>query len=241
MLNYVLMDDDTEHNLNMQKRLDYILAKHGMKADTRLIATEPDAVLRYSTENIDRDNVYFLDVDCGCDITGIELAMKIREHDARSYIVFISAHPEFVLPSLKTKIFDFLVKPISTGLLEKCIVSIHKDFQSVRKYEKQTLVLKSGLKVYQLNMDDIIFIEKFGHLLVVHTLNGQITGMESLENIAGKLDGNQFFRCHKSFIANCDHIEEIDFKNNLIIFNNQESCSISKRCKKELKLKCMTF
>ena len=76
------------------------------------------------------------------------------------------------MPSLKTKIFDFLVKPISTDVLEKCIVSIHKDFLSLRNDDKQAFVLKSGLKVYQLNMEDIIYLEKFGHQLVVHTLNG---------------------------------------------------------------------
>lgn len=235
------MDDDVEHNLNMQKRLDYIFAKHAMEAETRLITTEPEDVLKYCIENIDRDNVYFLDVDFGCDITGIELAMKIREHDAMAYIVFVSAHPEFVMPSLKTKIFDFLIKPISTGLLEKCILAIQKDFHSVKKFENRALVFKSGVKIYQLNMDDIVFLEKFGHLLVVHTLNGQITGMESLDNIENKLDNNLFLRCHKSFIANLNHIKEIDFKNNLIIFGNRESCSFSKRYKKELKMKCITL
>ncbi|MEA4925518.1 MAG: LytTR family DNA-binding domain-containing protein [Syntrophomonadaceae bacterium] len=241
MLNYVLMDDDIKHNLNMKKRLDFIFAKHGIEAATRLIATKPADVLQYSMENLNEDNVYFLDVDFGCDITGIELATKIRKYDARSYIVFVSAYPEFVMLSLKTKIFDFLIKPISIGILEKCILSLHKDFQSVRSDEKQTLVLKSGLKVYQLNMEDIIFLEKFGHLLVVHTLNGQISGTDSLENIKNKLDNNKFFRCHKSFIVNISHIQEIDFKNNLISFRNRESCSFSKRYKKELKIKCMAL
>jgi len=238
MLNYIIMDDDIKHNLNMKKRLDYIFDKHRIEAVTKLLATEPSDVLKYSIENIDKDNVYFLDVDFGSDITGIELAMKIREHDARSYIIFVSAHPEFVMPSLKTKTFDFLVKPISTEILEKCILSIHKDFQSLRNEEKQTLVLKSGLKVYQLNIEDIIFLEKFGHLLVVHTFNGQIRSMESLENVENKLDSNKFFRCHKSYIANIHHIEEIDYKNNLIFFRNRENCLFSKRCKKELKIKC---
>ena len=239
MLKYVIMDDEIKHNLNMKKRLDNIFDKHSLEAVTKLVATEPSDVLQYSIENVNEDNVYFLDVDFGCDITGIEVAMQIREHDARSYIIFISAHPEFVMPSLKTKIFDFLVKPISIDTLEKCILSIHKDFLSLRKDEKQTFILKSGVKVYQLNMEDIIFLEKFGHQLVVHTLNGQISSLDSLENVKNKLDSNNFFRCHKSYIANLHHIEEIDYKNNLIFFKNRENCLLSKRYKKELKIKCL--
>ena len=78
MLNYIIMDDEIEHNLNMKKRLDQIFEKHRMEAATSLVATEPADVLKYSIETVENDNVYFLDVDFGCDINGIELAQKIR-------------------------------------------------------------------------------------------------------------------------------------------------------------------
>lgn len=238
MLNFILMDDELQHNIHMKKRLDSIFDRHGLEACMGLSATKPSEVLAYSLDNLERNNVYFLDVDLSCDLNGIELAMKIREHDARSYIIFVSAHPEFVMPSLKTKIFDFLVKPISLEILEKCVLSIYRDHMSLKNDKKQLLLLKSGLKVYQINTDEIVFLEKFGHLLVVHTLKGQITSHESLDNIAGKLDEQWFCRCHKSYIANIKHIAEINYKNNLINFKNGESCILSKRCKKELKLKC---
>jgi len=238
MLNFILIDDEKDHNIHMEKRLDIIFKKHGIEADIGLSTTLPSQVLKYSADNIGKDNVYFLDVDFGCGMNGIELAMKVREHDARSYIIFVSAHPEFVMPSLKTKIFDFLVKPISIETLEKCIISICRDLTSLKEDKKPTLLLKSGLKVFQINVDEIVFLEKFGHLLIVHTVNGQIRSHESLENIAGKLDADKFCRCHKSYIANIKHIKEINNKSNLIIFNNGEVCIFSKRCKKELKTKC---
>lgn len=232
------MDDDKQHNIHMKKRLDTIFYKHNLEACTGLVATDPSEVLAHSLDNLEKNNVYFLDVDLSCDLDGIGLAMKIREHDARSYIIFVSAHPEFVIPSLKTKIFDFLVKPISVEMLENCVLSIYRDHMTLKNEKKQMLLLKSGLKVYQINAEDIVFLEKFGHLLVVHTLKGQITSHEPLDNIAEKLDSDEFCRCHKSYIANIRHIAEINYKSNLIGFKNGESCILSKRCKKELKAKC---
>lgn len=241
MLKFVILDDETEHNQNMKKRLIAIFQKHGADMKIELITTEPYSVLEYSAENMDSDNVYFLDVDIGCDMNGIELAMRIRKHDAKSYIIFVSAHPEFVMPSLKTKIFDFLVKPISMETLEECVLSVYKDYTYLKNKERQTLAVKSGFNVHQLDIADIIFLEKYGHLLVIHTSNGQFRSQESLENIESKLDKKIFCRCHKSYLANVFHIEEIDNKNNMIRFKNGESCFFSKRCKKELNLICSTL
>ena len=235
MLNFILMDDDAKHNENMKKRLDHIFDKHGIEAVTRLVSTDASQVMEYSKENLGADNVYFLDVDFGCEINGIDLAAEIRKSDARSYFVFVSAHPEFVMPSLKTKVFDFLVKPISLETLEKCVINVYNDSISLKKDPGQTLSIKSGINVYHLNVEDILFLEKYGHLLVIHTLNGQIRSKESLVNIEAKLDRSKFFQCHKSYIVNIDHITEIDNKNNLISFRNGETCLISKRHKRELK------
>lgn len=241
MLNFIIMDDDLKHNENIKKRLDYIFEKHCINAITRLTASDPSKVLKYSMENVEKDNVYFLDVDLGCDINGIKLAAQIREYDTCSYFVFVSAHPEFVMPSLKTKIFDFLVKPISFETLEKCVINILKDSLLLKKETGKTLSIKSGINMYHLNIEDIIFLEKYGHILVVHTSNGQIRSNESLVNIETRLDQSKFFKSHKSYLINIDQISEIDNKNNLIYFKNGESCFLSKRRKKELKVICNTF
>ena len=235
MLHFILMDDDINHNRNIKKRLDYLFEKHRIEAVTTLSAIDPSQVLQYSAENIGADNVYFLDVDFGCDINGIDLAARIRKTDAQAYFVFVSAHPEFVMPSLKTKVFDFLIKPISLETLEKCVLSIYRDFVSIKKEDGLILSIKSGINVYYINIDDILFLEKFGHLLVIHTLNGQIRSKESFVNIENRLDHTKFFQCHKSYIVNIDYIAEIDNKNNMIIFKNGESCLLSKRHKKELR------
>lgn len=236
MINFIIMDDEEKHNRNMESRLECIFKKHSIEAVVKLSATDPSQVINYCMENR-MDNVYLLDVDFGSSINGIDLAHKIREYDMQSYIVFVSAHPEYVMSSLKTKIFDFLVKPISIETLERCILTIYKDYTDLNKEKRHNLVVKSGLNVYQIDPEDIIFFEKYGHLLIIHTQNGQIRCKESLENIMHKLDEN-FTKCHKSYLVNIGYIARIDNQDNIIYFKNGESCLLSKRCKKELNIIC---
>lgn len=238
MLHFVILDDDATHNINTNKRLELIFRKHGLDATIALKTTLPGEVIEYCSKFNSRNNVYLMDVNMQNKITGIDVAAIIREQDSKAYIVFVSAHPEFVMPSLKTKIFDYLIKPVSVDMLEACINSIYKDFKKVNTQVRQTLSIKSGFNVYNLDLDEIVYIEKYGHLLVVHTVTGTIESSESLDRIEQKLDSKKFFRCHKSYIVCVPYISRIDYPNSTVFLKNGEACAVSKRCKKELKSIC---
>lgn len=241
MLNFIILDDDSTHNINTNKRLQGIFKKYSIEASVELQTTLPADVISYASRNTTGNNVYLLDVNVQSDVNGIGVANIIREQDVTAYIVFISAHPEFVMKSLKTKIFDYLIKPISIETFEDCINSIYKDFIKANPIKPETISIKSGFNVYTLPFDDIVFFEKYEHLLVVHRVLGKVESSESLESIETKLDKKNFFRCHKSFIVNISHIIRIDFSNNTVYMKNGETCVVSKRCKKELKTLCGTL
>lgn len=238
MLHIVVLDDDVRHNMNTNKRLELIFKKYDLEAYIELSTTNSSEVIEYSSRHNKRNNVYLLDVDVQSSINGIDVASIIRQQDVMAYIVFISAHPEYVMPSLKTKVFDYLIKPVSEETLAKCVNSIYKDFMKINKQSVQSFTIKSGFNVYNLSLDEITFFEKYGHLLVVHTVSGKIESSESLDSIEGKLDKKKFFRCHKSCIVNISHILRVDYSNNIIYLKNGESCMVSKRSKKELKSIC---
>lgn len=238
MLNFIILDDDGEHNINTFKRLEAIFKRNDMEAKIALQATKPEEVVEYSSDNKTENNVYLLDVNVQSNLNGIDVANIIRQQEVNAYIVFVSAYPEYVIPSLKTKVFDYLIKPISIDTLSECINSIYKDFNKVNSVKVQSIAIKSGFNIYTLGFDEILFFEKYGHLLLVHSVSGKIESSESLDSIAFKLDNKKFFRCHKSFIINISHIVRIDFLSNTIYLKNDETCAVSKRCKKELKNIC---
>ena len=238
MHHFIILDDDINHNNNTKKRLELIFEKYDFKGSIALNTTDPNEVIGYCTKNNTQNNVYLLDVNVQSGITGLDVAGIVRKQDAKAYIVFISAYPEYVMPSLKTKVFDYLIKPVSIEILESCIISIFKDFAELNIENNKTLSIKSGSNIYNIILDEIIYFEKFGHLLVVHTDTGRIESTESLDKIEQKLEKTRFFRCHKSYIVNLSYISRIDYPNNKIYLKNGEDCLVSKRCKKELKAIC---
>jgi two-component system response regulator AgrA len=238
MLYFIVLDDDLAHNTNTVKRLQGIFNDYDMEAQIALKATRPEEVVEYSSKNKTENNVYLLDVNVQSNINGIDVANIIRQQEVNAYIVFVSAYPEYVIPSLKTKVFDYLIKPISSDMLTECINSIHKDFMKVNAVKDPSIVIKSGFNIYTLNLNEILYFEKYGHLLVVHNFSGKIESAESLDSIELKLDNKKFFRCHKFFIINISHIVRIDFLSNVVYLKNDETCAVSKRCKKELKNIC---
>jgi two-component system response regulator AgrA len=236
---FIILDDDNSHNNFMEKNLEGIIEKRNLEAAIALNTTNPKEVLEYSMKYKARNNIYLLDVYVKDKTTGIDVASIIRSQEAGAYILFISAHPECVMPSLKTKIFDYLIKPISIKILEDCILAIMKDYRMLNNnYNVQTLSIKSGFKIYNIPLDEIVYFEKFGHVLVVHTILGRVEGTESLESIEQKLDISNFYRCHKSYIVNLNYITRIDYPNNTIYLKNGEECQVSKRNRRELKLLC---
>jgi two-component system response regulator AgrA len=238
MLHFVILDDDAVHNISTSKKIESIFKEYNIEATIALSTTKPKEVIEYCLNNTNLNNVYLLDVDIQDRINGIDVATDIRQQDANAYIVFISAHPEFVMPSLKTKIFDYLIKPVSMLTMAKCIQSIHTDFMKLHLYRAEQLTIKSGFESYTVDVDEITFFEKYGHLLVAHTVLGKIESSESLESIENRLNKKKFFRCHKSYLVNILHISKIDYTDNMIYLKNGEACQVSKRCKKELKSIC---
>jgi Response regulator of the LytR/AlgR family len=238
MLHFIILDDDVVHNANTGKRLGSVFKKNGIEASIALNTTKPSEVIDYCSKNSNRNNVYLLDVNVQSKINGIDIAGIIREQDVKAYIVFISAYSEFVMLSLKTRVFDYLIKPVCAETLEACVISINKDFTKSNNKNVQTISIKSGFVLHTLKVEEITYLEKFGHILVVHTILGKIESSESLESIEKKLDNRLFFRCHKSYIVNISYISQIDYPKCTIYLKNGESCIVSKRCKKELKAIC---
>lgn len=235
MLNFVLCDDNQQHNTYMQQRVEKILEKNNFIGKVALVSTNPFDIQKYVLENSCENNVYMLDIDLNNKISGIELAKSIREYDSRSYLIFVTAHQEYTLVSFKIKTFDFLVKPISLTILESTIKALYKDYTACSEQKSSNfLSVKSGTNIHIFNLNDIVFFEKFGQVMVIHTLNGIVRCYLTLESVQEKIEGNQFYRCHKSYLINKKYISNIDIKKNIVTMYNREECPISRLYKKEL-------
>ena len=61
-----------------------------------------------------------------------------------------------------------------------------------------------------MNLDDILLVQREQRATVIYTRDGgrYVTG-DTLSELEERLDPALFFRCHKSYIVNLNHIEDI--------------------------------
>lgn len=228
MLSFVLCDDNSSILDRLSRFLDSIFLENNIDAEVKYTSNTAEDILNYMKSNV--VDVLFLDIDLKSNISGIDLANKIRKFNKEVYIIFTSAHLEYILIAYKCKTFDFIPKPISKERVEETILRLMDDINNdgnsasfIRIDNKNTII----------NQDNINFIKKDGMKLVFYTDTRTYETYNSFNKIFNNLPNN-FIRCHKSYIANINKITDI--KNTTIIFNNENNmkCNIGPKYKNEL-------
>ena len=178
--------------------------------------------------------IYILDIEIQDGISGIDIARKIREKDWESTIIFLTSHSELGYEALKAQIMllDFISKYDN---FEECV---EKTIRKAITKMNHTNVLKfnfDGLS-YIIHLEDILYIvkETVDRKCIIKTLYNEIEVNKSLSYFINNLD-DRFVMPHRSCIINKDKVTKVDWKNNIIYFDDISIDLISRDKKKELK------
>ena len=222
MLKFALIDDDKKLLIDFYKMLKSIFIKHDLDAKVVFYSTNVVALLDYVKQS--KVDVLFLDIDLKSNLSGLEIAEIVRKLSRDCYIIFETAHLEYVLMAYKYKTFDFICKPITSQRLEECVLRLFEDASELNKKfiridNKNTIIAEA----------DITYIKKDGMKLIFHTENRDYEVYSSFLKIQDSLPQN-FVRCHKSFIANINNVTKVESNKNIVYFNNS-SCDIGPKYK----------
>lgn len=193
--------------------------------------TDPSSLVDYLKENT--VSVLFLDIDLKSEISGIDLANEIRKTNKDMYIIFTSAHLEYILIAYQCKTFDFIPKPITHERIEETFIRLIDDIKSDTKLSS---FIRLDNKNTIINQNNVNFIKKEGMKLVFYTNTRKYETYSSFSKIANELPTN-FVRCHKSYIANVNNISDIQMSDSTITFEHagsNDKCFIGPKYKKNL-------
>lgn len=222
LLNFVLCDDSSAILSRLSKMLESIFIKHNIDATIGLATSNPNDFFSYiENNNID---VLILDVNLKAEISGCDVAEIVRKKNKSVYIIFYTGHLEYALIAYKYKTFDYLPKPLTLSRLEETILRLIEDI---------TLSPSSFIKINTktiINSNEIKYIKKDGMKLIFCANNKNYEIYSSFNKIASCLPDN-FIRCHKSYIVNINNISKFDSKSNMILFNNNDMCSVGEKYK----------
>lgn len=184
--------------------------------------------------------LYFLDIDLNCDMDGLTVAKELRKKDPRGYIVFITTHSELsYMPfTYRLEAMDFILKDDFESISNKlyqCVGYAYSQYTSVDNVSHKNFTIRIGERERCIPFRDIIYIETSpnAHNVVLHTINTQIEFPGKITEIMTRLD-KRFYRCHRSYCLNRNHIREVNVKKRTIIMSNGDVCLVAAKLIKGL-------
>ena len=236
MLEFILCDDQKKHNEYLKQTIEKVLEKRRLSGVVSYVSEDPVDIINFSNKNkgTNKSNVYILDLDFPGDINGVKIAEKIRENELLSYIIFASAHQGYAMLCYKVRPFDFLLKPLNYKIIDKCIKNVFENYYRTKKLYNPSIPIRSGSKIYRVDVKDIIFIEKYSNIAIFHTTNGVLRTYASLNDIQEQTEEYGFYRCHKSYLVNILHVDYLSISQNYLLMKNKKKVLVSQKYKKGL-------
>lgn len=231
-MNFVVCDDDMFFRKKIVKAIDKIL----MNDDTNYKINEFNSYNKDFEKIINKGipTIYILDIEIKNSISGIDIARKIRKNDWDSIIIIVTSHNELSYQVMKAQIMllDFISKFDNfEGNLK---IAINKSLELVNK--KKIIKVESKGISHIVYLKDILYIERdtVDRKCFINTSYGIIPINKSLNDLKNEL-GDNFYLCHRSCLVNIKNISKIDWKNNIIYFNNKSINLLARDRKKGLK------
>lgn len=94
----------------------------------------------------------------------------------------------------------------------------YRSNQKTGSVTKDLLFIKQGPVYYKIKMDDILYLESDNIYIHVHTPEKKYMVRNTINQYLDILNAPQFFRVHRSFAININHVQAIEM--NHIIINN---------------------
>ena len=161
-------------------------------------------------------------------LNGIQFTELIRNKDTQ--VIFCTAYSEYAVESYEKDALDYLLKPITYERFCQAIEKAQKarplkaepdlTCLSEKNGRSGKIFVKSGPRIHQLDIAELLFVEKKGHYVVFHTSEEQKLSRMNMRDLMSTLPSGHFVRVHRSFVVAVDKIDTIE-KHAVKIGNNR--------------------
>lgn len=212
-LRVLIADDDMGMRTIMRKIVERV-------EDFVLVAEAGDGKTALDLVEKLKPDVVFLDVEMP-EMTGVECARAIQDMNPNIIIIFATAHDSYMGDAFEVYAFDYLVKPFK---VERVIQTLERARERLLSRTGRSvaapstrpralsgrMMLRHRDGVTFVDLQDILLIQREDRSTVLYTAdNGRYVTNDTLGDMEERLPVDVFFRCHKSYIINLNHIKDI--------------------------------
>ena len=158
-------------------------------------------------EHYKRDvDLLFLDIRVP-DMSGMEVAHRIREADQNVMIIFVTNLTQYAIEGYSVNAFDYILKPLAynsfSSKLERALRMLSYGSRDI------TLDLRTRDGVRRVSADSITYIEISNHDIIVHVGAEQIRQWGTLSKLEAQLREAHFVRCSSSYLVNLKYVHKV--------------------------------
>jgi two-component system, LytTR family, response regulator LytT len=209
--------------------------KNGLEALALIKEHDPDLV--------------FLDVQMpGLD--GFGVIKKLFERKQRvPQIVFATAFDNYAIQAFEVNAVDYVLKPFDKSRIAKALQRARKMVEAnsspverletlvgqlaapsaaTRSSQPVKLLVKSQARMFLVDADDMIYASIQDGTITIFTREFEgVSNYRTIEELAASLDADRFWRAHRSYLININHIKEVVpwFKSSYMLKMNDKRAS----------------
>lgn len=161
-------------------------------------------------------------------MSGMEAARILRARGEESVIIFLTSMVQHALEGYDVHAYAFLPKPVSYEIFADNIVQV---LQKISRHSGALIMLKRGQDIEYVNSRDILYIDVQDHNTRLVLPDESRTYYTKLSSVEKQLDGQGFFRCHRSFLVNHHHVQAI--RQDHLVMSNGDLVPLSKYRRKD--------
>ncbi len=170
--------------------------------------------------------IVFLDVHMpGLD--GMGVVRRLRDSGADlPYFIFVTAYDQYAVEAFRLEALDYLLKPLDKARLAETIERARRAIQEKKAPEeaaapksaappsasapRSQLLVRAANRQFIVHASEVIYatIDDGLITLVTANLEGQ-SNYKTIEELQASLDPERFWRVHRSYLVNVNHIKEV--------------------------------
>lgn len=175
----------------------------GFPQDIEIVGEAMDGPSAVAVLGAQRPDVVFLDIDLpGCD--GFQVLGELEHQPS---VIFTTAFREHAVDSFKTRVVDYLLKPIDADAVARSLTKLRAVGRSQR-FPSRMRCREGGREVV-LKIGEVLYFQADNKYTSVRTVSREFLIETPLIDLERKLDPESFLRIHRSTLVNIAWIAEI--------------------------------
>lgn len=232
MLNIFVLEDNFFQQSRIESAIKKCMSDNNLKYRQLEIFGKPQQLLD-AIEETGNHQFFFLDIEIKDEEKkGMEIAREIRAKDPSANIVFVTTHSEFMPLTYRYRVsaLDFIDKSLDDKDYQEAVSSVllHAAENVTSMIGEDSFSFKSKHSQIQVPFSDILYFETSStiHKVILTTKTGHMEFYGKVSDIA-KAD-DRLYQTHRAYVVNPYNVTRIDKADNIVYFENDESCFVSR-------------